>query len=485
MSYISKDIYLNSLACSALGWQLRNKKNFKQSDREKLSLGEKFRIEQGLEVGRKARTLYPDGFIIDDSRMQEAAAKTAEAILVDKITTIFEGAFLVGHFAARADILQRIGSAWHLIEVKSSVNDKDEFVDDMAYTAMILLKSGLDIRKVSLILISKDFRLGMSNRDLFTYIDHTDDVIHRASDFRALCDKVEQITSSASKPEEELSFECRKCDVFSQCLGKDVINHIFEIPRISQSKFLSLMESRIVRIEDIPKTFKLTDNQIIVRDAVQSGKPFVGQTLSDQLARIIWPAFYLDFETVMTAIPLYPEIAPFTQIPTQYSVHVCSNIGSVLSHAEYLADPLKDCRLELAESLIRDLPGTGSIIVYSNFEKTVLNSLVKIYPDLQQKLEALIDRLIDLEAIIRSDFYHPGFHGSTSIKCTLPALVPDMSYEDLPIAEGDSAMAAFAYLAQGKYDHEQTEEVRRNLLMYCKQDTFAMIRLHQQIAKFL
>ena len=124
-------------------------------------------------------------------------------------------------------------------------------------------------------------------------------------------------------------------------------------------------------------------------------------------------------------------------------------------------------------------------MVYSNFEKTIINKLGKLYPESFPKLNSLIVRLKDLEAIIRKNFYHPNFHGSTSIKRTLPVLVPDMSYDDLEIADGNSAMAAFAYLALGKYkDVKEVESIKSNLLKYCKQDTLAMVKLHEQLIKY-
>ena len=58
---------------------------------------------------------------------------------------------------------------------------------------------------------------------------------------------------------------------------------------------------------------------------------------------------------------------------------------------------------------------TGSIIVYSHFEKTQINGLIKIFPEYQIQLQSIIDRLVDLEKIIKNGFYHPDFHGSTSI----------------------------------------------------------------------
>jgi hypothetical protein len=268
--------------------------------------------------------------------------------------------------------------------------------------------------------------------------------------------------------------------------GKGIDNHILEIPRLHKTKFDSLKESGIVCIEDIPNGFPLTDNQARVRNCVITGKPFVSSQLRSDLEGITWPAFYLDFETVRTAIPLYPDIAPYTQLPTQYSIHKYANIGQEIDHREYLADPNRDCRRELAESLIKDLEDSGSIIVYSNFEKNIINSIAMICTDLRDKLSTLTERIIDLEAIIKKNFYHPRFHGSTSIKQTLPVLVPELSYDALEIADGNSASAAFAYLAMGKYaTGTEVGSVKTNLLKYCKQDTLGMVKLHEKLFQFI
>jgi len=325
----------------------------------------------------------------------------------------------------------------------------------------------------------------MENKELFVEIDHTNEVLVRVEEFKPFWQRIEEITKAPVKPEPQLLFECRKCGLFQECLGRGIENHVFDIPRLSQSKFDQLAELGIVCIEAIPDGFPLTENQARVRDCVLSKKPFVGGSLKSELTSISWPACYLDFETVMTAIPLYPDIAPYTQIPTQYSIHKCSDVGLIIDHLEYLADPGKDCRRELAENLINDLGESGDIIIYSNFEKAVSNSLMRLYPDLSEKLNSLVGRMIDLGAIIGKNYYHPDFHGSTSLKVTLPVLVPEMSYDNLEIADGDSAMAAFAYLALGKYkETKEIESVRRNLLEYCKQDTLAMVQLHHRLTEY-
>jgi len=486
MKSVSKQIFLNALVCPTLGWLLRSGEIIKQITEAELTLGERFRIEQGIEIGRRARELYLGGLLIDEVDLVSASKKTKGFMNDPSISIIFEGAFLIDGFVARADILKRKGNSWHVIEVKSSMNDKEEFIDDMAYTAMVIDRCGFSISSVSLLLVSKDFRLGMENEELFVEIDHTDEVLVRVEEFKPFWQQIEEITRAPSKPEPQLLFECRKCELFKECAGKNIENHIFDIPRLSQSKFDQLAELRIICIEDVPDSFPLTENQTRVRDCVQSKKPSVGTTLKNDLQSISWPAYYLDFETVMTAIPLYPDIAPYTQIPTQYSIHKCSDNGLIADHLEYLADPSKDCRKELAQNLINDLGEDGSIVIYSTFEKAVINSLGRLYPDLLGKLNSLAGRMVDLRAIIGKNYYHPDFHGSTSIKVTLPVLVPGMSYDNLEIADGDSAMVAFAYLALGKYkEAKEIESVRRNLLEYCKQDTLAMVKLHHKLAEYV
>ena len=104
-------------------------------------------------------------------------------------------------------------------------------------------------------------------------------------------------------------------------------------------------------------------------------------------------------------------------------------------------------------------------------------------PCFSSKLSSLIDRMIDLEAIIRRNFYHPDFHGSISIKTVLPVLVPDITYDDLKIADGDSALVTFAYLARGKYENAEIESKKNDLLEYCKRDTLGEVELHRKLVE--
>ena len=438
MRNVTKQIFVNTLTCSSLGWLMRMKQE--EINRE-FTIGEKFRIEQGMEIGKRAREVYPNGILVDEKDIISSIEKTKSLMNDSNVLVIFEGTFLINNLAARVDILKRKDDGWHIIEVKSSLNDKKEFIDDMAYTTLVFNLLNYKIFKISLMLISRDFRLGMDKDKLFVEIDHTEEVMEQMLQFKTCYSEIEEVTRLHTKPKAKLQFTCRKCELLKDCVGKDVKNHIFDIPRLSESKFNDLLSRGIVQIEDIPNDFPLTENQLKVKNFSKVGNLFIGDNLKSELNRIVLPAYYLDFETTHTAIPLFPDMAPYTSIVTQFSIHKCSAPGKVIKHFEFLADEKKDDRRELAKHLLKYLGEEGSIITYSSYEKTTINNLVKLFPDISSELNLLINRIIDLEMIIKKNFYHPDFHGSTSIKRTLPALVPEMSYEELEISNGDEAIS--------------------------------------------
>jgi len=478
MNAITKTTFLNAVSCPALGWLSRAGEL-----RRPPTLAEEFRLQQGLDIGQRARQTISDGILVDIQNNEKAAQRTKELMADPSVETIFEATFIVVDYVTRADILKRETSGWHMIEVKSSTNDKGEFIEDMAYTAMVMELAGISLSKVSLMLVSKDYRLGMDNKKLFKQIDHTEEVLFEVEKYLVIYDGIVWTTSAISKPNAKLKFDCRNCSVFDECKRDGIENHIFKLPRISNKKFSELDSMEAHSIEDIPGSYKLTANQAKVKASIDTGEPIIEEGLAAALGVVQWPAYYLDFETFQTAIPLYSDTPPYTQIPTQYSIHICSGPGQVVEHREYLADPAYDSRRELAEGLIHDLGTEGSIISYSSFEKTTINGLARLFPDLEPACKALVDRLVDLEVIVRNNYCHPGFGGRTSIKVVLPVMVPELSYEGMGIGDGDTAMVTFAKMAKGEYEDDEMERLKGELLEYCRMDTMAMVRLHEALGK--
>jgi hypothetical protein len=65
---------------------------------------------------------------------------------------------------------------------------------------------------------------------------------------------------------------------------------------------------------------------------------------------------------------------------------------------------------------------------------------------------------------------------SNSIKSVLPALVPDLRYDGMTIADGETASRQFVQLLCGQYAGD-IAQLRADLLAYCALDTLAMVRI--------
>ena len=67
--------------------------------------------------------------------------------------------------------------------------------------------------------------------------------------------------------------------------------------------------------------------------------------------------------------------------------------------------------------------------------------------------------------MVRDGCYHPDFRGSFSIKNVLPVLVPGMGYEDLEIADGQTASVRYARALESD-DHHERQRILGDLRAY-------------------
>src|SRR6266576_7057172 len=171
-------------------------------------------------------------------------------------------------------------------------------------------------------------------------------------------------------------------------------------------------------ISDLPATQKLNVTQKRQIRAMKAGRLVVEATLGQALAPFDCKLGFLDFETIMRAVPVWPGMAPWEQAPAQFSYHEANGDGTY-THAEYLAEGPKDCRPELVRAMIKATNGAERVVMYSPFERTKIRGLQKSVPELRPELEELEHKLIDLLPIVRENVYQPDFLGSFSIKDVL------------------------------------------------------------------
>jgi hypothetical protein len=210
---------------------------------------------------------------------------------------------------------------------------------------------------------------------------------------------------------------------------------------------------------------------------VQTGKPWFSPELGEALNGLKYPLCLMDFETVNPAIPRFAGMRPYDQLPFQWSVHVQRQAGAEPEHYEFLATDASDPRREFISSLLATLGESGSIVVYSSFESQRLSELASWFPDFADRIKVIQAHLFDLLPIVREHTYHPAYAGSYSIKSVLPALVPEMTYDGMEVADGQSAGGAWESLVHGGLDQAECNRIRKALLDYCGQDTLAMVKL--------
>ena len=482
MSAMTKDIYLEARKCLRRGWFARNPSEAVAPDESR-----QFHADEGVEVGMQARQLYPAGVAVEWTGLPGTVAATRRLMNDPNVRVIFEATFAIDDYIARADLLRRHDQGWRMGEVKSSLGKRevgDDLLDDLSYTVTVASRCGVNVTGVSLLQIDPAYRLGMPVESLFCESDATEKVNQRMAEFSARWAAARDGTDSPGPPLAMPCEACGDCPYFDdQCFGRDVEYSVRNLSYLRRPRLVALLNAGMLDKRNVAGEFlaALNDRQQRIVQCVKSDMPYVSPRLRAELEAVRWPAYYLDFETVQTALPLYPDVEPYAQVPTQFSIHRCPTLGIIEQHAEFLADPVRDCRRELAERLIAELGTVGNIVVYSGFEHRIIGALAADLPDLAVALGAIRARLFDLLPIVRKHYYHPAFHGSFSIKAVLPALVPSMSYSGLAIADGGTAAVKFAKMARGRYSAQECMVIRQNLLTYCQQDTKAMVEVHRAL----
>jgi predicted RecB family nuclease len=443
-------------------------------------------MEQGHEVGRWAQQMFPGGLLIEAGHedIGKALEQTERAMADKHLPAVFEATFVHDNILARVDILERLPSdRWRLIEVKSSTSLKEYYLYDVAIQRLIL--EGLGINIVPCLMhLNRDYVYDGEHydlRELFVLHELTDQIKAIDEEVKDLILEERKVLASGMPPDIKPGRQCTSpftCEFYDHCNEPLPVDHIENLPGISAKKLQQLKALGIASISDIPNDFRFTDRQKRAWECAKTGKPWFGKGLKAPLAELRYPLYFMDFETLGVALPRYAGMSPYDQIPFQWSVHVQRKPDVELEHHEFLADGDADPRLEFVKALYPVVGNDGSIIAYNSvFESNCLENLGRWFPTFRDEITNIQKRLWDLLPVIRAHVYHSAFCGSFSLKKVLPALVPEMSYDEMEVAEGSDAGLAWEKMLRCALESCERKRLRDALLVYCKQDTLAMVRL--------
>ena len=475
---LSKSRYLNGLQChKQLWWRVH------EPDAPELALtpGQQNLFAQGRDVGVRARDYVPGGELIDlpFHEYDNKVAATREALTRD-LPALYEAWFLADDTYVGVDILERTSRGYKVIEVKASNSRKPEHLPDVAVQVHVARRAGLQVEQAEVMHLNGACRHpDLSN--LFVREDVTPLVE------TALIGVGDQLAAQRQMlagplPEVAIGEHCTKphdCPFISRCWPKLPDHHVSSLYRIDRRRAVELEANGYATIYDLPTDLELSAVHARQVKAIQTGQMVVEPSLKGALAPFVSPLAYLDFETVSLAIPRWPGCRPWQQVPVQFSVHL-EEPGKGLSHRQWIADGPDDPRPALAEALVEACAGARKVVAYyASFERECVKQLREAVPSLAKDLERIERRLVDLLPTIRNHVYHPDFGGAFSIKRTLPALVPGLSYSDLKVQDGEVATVELQRLMLEGANTRAVERValREDLLRYCERDTWAMVKL--------
>jgi len=477
---LSKSRFVTGCQCHKLLWWTVHEPDAVELQPDKV-LQDLF--DQGRQVGEVARTRYPGGVLIDlphDARAERVAA-TRKA-LDEGAPAVFEATFIADNTYVAIDVLEKQGDGYRLTEVKSSTSQKDEHVPDVAVQARVAAACGVKITAADVLHLNKEFRHPDSG-DLFARTDVTSPV---AAFLPQVPDEIARQREMLAGPLPDVPigaqcFEPRECPFIGRCWPHGP-EHIGNLAGVGPKKTVAYLQRGITSISDLPRTEKLNFTQKRQLKAMAQGRIVVEPTLAGELERFGGRLGFLDFETIIRAIPVWPGMAPWQQAAAQFSYHERQPDGSY-THAAFLAEGPQDARPPLAAAMVRATANASRVVMYTSFEKTRIRELQRAVPELATELAALEAKLIDLHPVVKNCVYHPDFLGSFSLKDILTPLVPELTYSDLVIVDGRVASVEIARLlfVADKIPRHERDRVRQDLLNYCERDTWAMVKLVERL----
>jgi hypothetical protein len=471
------------LQCAKALWLHRHRPDLAPSITEQ----KQWRFESGHEVGRLAQTCFDSGHLIDEPyfAVDQAIAATHRAMATG-CQAIFEATSCSSDGAcARIDILNKRAPdiGWDLIEVKQSTAVRDYHIEDITLQRYAFSEAGCVVRRSILMHLNRHYlrRGDIDVQRLFLQEDCTDRVLPRMTMVPGHLSNLLQAANQPDEPLLPIGRHCKspfECDYIDYCWQHVPVYSVFNV--FNGSKLDGLLAMNILDVRDLPAMLPLTDRQRIDINVHESGRMHVDRdAIAGFLGTLTYPLYYLDYETVFPAIPLFNESSPYQQIPFQFSLHIQKAPGGSVEHIEFLHTDLSDPRPDFVGALIDGCAGRGSVIVYNRaFESRINRELAALFAPHAAVLEDINSRMVDLLTPFRARYlYHPAMMGSASIKKVLPAFVPEVGYDNLAIGDGATASRIYLKCLKGMVEEPERQMIYIDLKRYCAMDTWAEVRL--------
>jgi len=451
----------------------------------------------GHSVGAIAQALYdprPERAIVNSQGADFNTAFEHTLELLRGKQPFFEAGFRAGGALAFADVMLPLGrGAWKMVEVKSSASIKDYHFDDVAIQHYVATQAGVKLKSLALAHVnSKWIYPGAGDYSgLLVETDVTAEAASRAADVKTWIAEAQATADKGREPSVRTGAHCSDpfdCGFTDYCTAQEpqAVHPVTWLPKV-QTKALRahLADPAITELAQVPDTLLNPSQQRVKMVSLSGVTHFDRMGASLALKPHKLPAYFLDFESINPAVPLWAGTRPYQQIVFQFSCHRQSRNGT-LEHREFLHEGSDDPSDALAAALLAACDASTSsapiFVYYASFERTRIEELAVRLPRRRKSLLSLAARLVDLLPIVRDNYYHPSQQGKWSIKRVLPALVPDLAYDQLDeVQNGGGAQDAYMEIIAPETTRERKAQRTRQLRDYCALDTLAMVRIRNAL----
>lgn len=480
----TKSDYIRYLQCPKLAWLNKNRPDLiSQEIRDSFTDV----MESGYEVEEYAYELFPEGKTADGEKNTKELMKNGGVV--------FQPTIISGELYCRADIIvyDKKNKAWDIFEVKSSTQEKTIHEYDLSFQKLCFETAGHKVGKLNLMHINNEYvkKGEIDVKKLFKIEDITKEVNKLAEETKEGVVSLAKILKSKTEPKVRPLKQCNnpyECMFKNYCLRDLPEKSIYSIiGKLSEKTMNKLLDDGIVKIEDIPSEL-ITPSFKEHFNAIKYNKVHIEkEEIKNELKKIQYPIYFLDYETYGSAIPILDGYRPYQNITFQYSLHIQKSEDSELEHFSFLADKLSEPTGELAKSLKKLIGKKGTVIAWNmGFEQGCNEEMGERDAEFEDFFEGINNRMYDLMSVFKEGFYiHKDFYGSASLKKVLPVLVPSLSYAELNIHEGMTASNSWFEMVSVETSEKRKKEIYNDLLKYCELDTLAMVKILKELIKLV
>ncbi|MBO7677856.1 MAG: DUF2779 domain-containing protein [Erysipelotrichaceae bacterium] len=381
----------------------------------------------------------------------------------------------------------------YYIFYSNAIRELDTLTYKVGY--QVINKSGYEVNDIYVIYLESDYvnEGKLDVKKLFVITNEykrkkiIDIVKNNDFDYQETIRKMEEFKLEDSVPKKNRFCKLYGlCEFYDRCFPDEIEKDDDSILTLVTSQNKNKMYDEGIRYLKDADPEQIEGNRMQYAQIMASKN---GGLFLDKLALRNWfeqlekrPISFIDFEWDRYLIPEYEKMKPMDVVCFEFALYYIDEDGH-MEHRTFVGNG--DCRREFVEALIDYLPASGPILAYNALgaECLRLKELSEIYPEYKEKLNAIIDRFVDLAfPFLEGLVYDVRMAGDYTLK-KLVDICSDYSYKDLDIYDGMEAV--FNWRNMDRADEETRKQILDNLEEYCSLDAYGLFLVYRWLIKLM